>query len=100
MEAWVFLLQNDGVHPIDWAVIGATREELFAFDCTCHDVANQGVLLGKISGEVHLLPLESLPDAQPRESEVRANRGSLHEVQQTVYKSNKYGWGQFIQKTL
>jgi hypothetical protein len=57
------LLQDNSVHSIDRAISIASREELLALDSTSHDVAHQWILLREICREVHLLPLELLPDA-------------------------------------
>lgn len=72
------------MHPVHWTIVSASWEELLAFDCTRDNVAHERVSLGKVCREVHLLPLEPLANAQPREAEVRANRLAFHKVEQTV----------------
>ena len=59
------------MHPIDWSIIFAlAREEFFTPDSTSHDIADKRVPFWEISGEVHLLPLVLLLDAEARETEV------------------------------
>lgn len=70
LQAWVLLLEDDGMHSVHRSIIIAAREELLALDSTGDNVANQGILLGQVSGEIHFLPLEPLPDSEARESKV------------------------------
>ena len=59
------------MHPIDWSIIFAlAREEFFAPDSTSHNIADKRVSFWEISGEVHLLPLVLLLDAEARKTEV------------------------------
>lgn len=72
------------MHSVDRAIFNASREELFALDGAGHDIADQRVSLGQVGREVHLLPLEHLPNAQARKAEVGADSGTLDQVEQAV----------------
>jgi len=63
-------LQNDRVHSVSRAVLGRAGKELLSLHRARHDIANKGVSFRQIRGEVHLLPLEPLLDAEPREAEL------------------------------
>jgi len=83
-QARMLLLQDDRVHPIHRAICGAVGKEFLALDSGGNNVADQRIFLGQVGGEVHLLPLEALADAQPWEAEVAAYGGALDEVEQTI----------------
>jgi len=72
------------VHSVNRPVIIAAWEELLALDGACHDIAYKRIALRQVGREVHLLPLESLPDAKPREAKVGADRLALHEIEQAI----------------
>lgn len=48
------------MHSVDGTIIIASREELFTFYGTGHDVANQRIAFRQVCSEVHLLPFEPL----------------------------------------
>ncbi len=50
------LSENYGVHAKHWSFLLTFREEFLTLHCTCNDVADQRVLLGKISRKVHFFP--------------------------------------------
>ena len=84
LKFWVTLLEYDGMHSVNRAIIVAAWEEFLALDCARYDVAYQWVLLGQVCCEIHLLPLESLPNAQPRKSEIWAYCRPFDKVEQTI----------------
>lgn len=84
METRVLLFQNDSVHPVDRPVVIASREEFLTLNCTSHNIAYKGVLLRKVCGEVHLLPLEALADSEAGKAEVGTNGLAFHEIKKTV----------------
>lgn len=70
LQSGVFLFQDHSVHPVDWTVIVAAGEELFALDCTGDNIADEWVSLRQVCRKIHLLPLEALADSESREPEV------------------------------
>ena len=55
-------LQNYCMHAVYWwsSFARLIREQLGASDCTCDNVADQGVPLGQIRREIHLLPIDRI----------------------------------------
>jgi len=72
------------VHSVDRAIIVAPWEKLFTLDGTGHNIADEWIFFGKICGEVHLLPLESLPNSQSWESKIGSNSLSFHKIQKAI----------------
>jgi len=90
LNSRITFLQDNCMHSINWAVINTSRKVFFAFHGTSNNVANERVFLRQVSGEVHLLPLEPLPNAQPWEAKVWADRGSFNEIKKTILRINVY----------
>ena len=91
------LLKNDSVHAVHGSWLRGVREELFTPDCTCDDVADEGISLRQVRRKIHLFPeqncgsfkavnspLVALFDAQPWKAKVRANRVCSHKVDLSV----------------
>jgi hypothetical protein len=81
LKGGVLLFEYNCMHSVHWAIVIASWEKSLALDCAGHNVADQGVFLWQVSGEVHFLPLEPLSNPQAREPEVRTYCVSLHEVE-------------------
>jgi hypothetical protein len=80
LKSWVTFFEDNSMHSVHRSVISAAREVLLALDSTRHDVANEGVFLGKVRREVHLLPLKPFSDSESWKSKIRADSCSFNEI--------------------